>query len=228
MEVNFTGEITGLENGIAEIKKALNLENLTGKINITVSHMDNGLNVSGDNGSYFIEYAKKADFFRALSLLAANMRQGVTKIGITERIKIEDCGVMFDCSRNAVPRVETLEDIFRKMACMGINTFMLYTEDMYEIDESPYFGYMRGRYSKTELKELDKYAADLGIELIPCIQTLGHLASALKWQYADGIKDRPDILLAGEPKTYEFIEAMLKTCRECFSTDRIHIGMDEA
>ena len=105
---------------------------------------------------------------------------------------------------------------------------MLYTEDTYEVPEYPYFGYMRGRYSQSQLQELDAYAKGYGIELIPCMQTLAHLAPTLRWECFDEIKDTNDILLCGEEKTYEFIEAMIRACRNSFSTDRIHIGMDEA
>ena len=65
-----------------------------------------------------------------------------------------------------------------------------------------------------------------GIELVPCIQTLAHLATTLRWGYADGMKDTGDILLIDEEKTYEFIEEMIKTSRECYKTDKIHNGMD--
>ena len=37
---------------------------------------------------------------------------------------------------------------------MGLNSMMLYTEDTYTVDNYPYFGYLRGRYSKEELKEI--------------------------------------------------------------------------
>lgn len=138
-------------------------------------------------------------------------------------------GVMFDCSRNAVLTVESVKkyaDIIRKM---GYNTLMLYTEDTYEVDNQPYFGLMRGRYSKAELKELDSYCESIGLELIPCIQTLAHLNCIFKWydQY-DDIKDCDDILLAEEEKTYALIEDMLSTLSQCFKTRKIHIGMDEA
>ena len=36
------------------------------------------------------------------------------------------------------------------MACFGLNTLLLYIEDMYEVKEFPKFGYMRGRYSTEE------------------------------------------------------------------------------
>ena len=104
-------------------------------------------------------------------------------------------GVMFDCSRNAVMKVETVKryaDILKKM---GYNTIMLYTEDTYEVDDQPLFGYMRGRYTKEEMKEIDDYCYNLGIEVVPCIQTLAHLNCIFKWycEY-DEIKDCDDIL----------------------------------
>ena len=73
-----------------------------------------------------------------------------------------------------------------------------------------------------------KHAEDLGVELVPCIQTLAHLAKALRWPAFGHIKDTADILLIDEPKTYEFIEKMIAAMRECFTTNKIHIGMDEA
>ncbi|MBQ7822326.1 MAG: beta-N-acetylhexosaminidase [Clostridia bacterium] len=138
-------------------------------------------------------------------------------------------GVMLDNSRNAVMKPDTIKrfaDIIKKMA---YNTIMLYIEDTYEIDGHPYFGCFRGRYSKDELKEIDRYCSSIGIELVPCIQTLAHVNSMFKWknEYAD-IYDCDDILLVDEAKTYELIEAMVSSVAECFSTRKIHIGMDEA
>ena len=114
------------------------------------------------------------------------------------------------------------------MALMGLDTLMLYTEDTYEVPEYPYFGYMRGRYSQAEIREMDEYAAQFGIELIPCIQTLGHLERIFRWPCFSEINDCTNILLCDEEKTYDFIEAMIRACRNSFRTNRIHIGMDEA
>ena len=80
---------------------------------------------------------------------------------------------------------------------MGYNTLMLYTEDTYEVNNQPYFGYLRGRYTKKEMKELDAYCNEIGIELIPCIQTLAHLNAIFKWQEYIEIRDCDDILLCG-------------------------------
>lgn len=67
-------------------------------------------------------------------------------------------GTMLDCSRNAVPNLHTLKKWVDLTASLGYNTLLLYTEDTYEVPDEPYFGYMRGRYSQAELRELDAYA----------------------------------------------------------------------
>ena len=65
---------------------------------------------------------------------------------------------------------------------MGYNALMLYTEDTFEANNEPFFGHFRGRYSKEELKEINRYCLEKNIELIPCIQTLAHLNAIFKWQ----------------------------------------------
>ena len=90
---------------------------------------------------------------------------------------------MIDCSRNAVMTVTALKKFLPILKDMGYNAVMLYTEDTYEIKEYPYMGYLRGRYSCDELREIDLFAESIGMELIPCIQVLGHLELALKWTF---------------------------------------------
>ena len=91
-------------------------------------------------------------------------------------------GVMLDCTRNAVMTVEALKEYMLLLKKMGYNHVQLYTEDTYEVDGEELFGYNRGRYSQKELKELDDFAYSIGIELVPCIQTLAHLTATLRWK----------------------------------------------
>ncbi len=142
--------------------------------------------------------------------------------------KIKEIGVMIDCSRDAIYPVPVLKDYFEIISKMGFNSVQLYMEDVFEVEGEPFFGYMRGRYSKEELKEIDRIATSLGIELIPCVQTLAHLGGITRWQaYAD-IVDTGDILLADEEGTYALVEKIFATLSECFTSRRINIGMDEA
>ncbi len=135
-------------------------------------------------------------------------------------------GVMIDMSRNAVMSMDGLKRFLPLLKKMGYNCLMLYTEDTYEIEDEPYFGYMRGRYSKTELKEINALAQSLGMTVIPCMQTLAHMHAALRWGKIP--VDCNDIMLTDDERTYELIDRMFATFAECFSSRRIHIGMDEA
>jgi len=135
-------------------------------------------------------------------------------------------GVMVDCSRNAVMTVEALKKFMTVLAKMGYNQVQLYMEDTYEVENQPHFGYLRGRYSCEELKELDDFADSLGVELVPNIQTLAHMNAYVRWDKK--MFDVDDILLVGDEKVYTLIEDMFRTLRGCFRTNKIHIGMDEA
>ena len=142
------------------------------------------------------------------------------------RYKFENFGVMIDCSRNAVMSLDGLKRYLPLLKKMGYNCVMLYTEDTYEVDGEPYFGYMRGRYSKEEMKEIDAFAASLGITMIPCIQTLAHLDATIRWKQFP--VDSGNILLADDERCYELIDHMFSTLSECFASRKIHVGMDEA
>ncbi len=138
-------------------------------------------------------------------------------------------GVMIDCSRNAVMKVPAVKEYVDILAGMGYDTLMLYTEDTYEVNDEPYFGYLRGRYSKDELKELDAYCASKGVELIPCIQTLAHLDAIFRpSRIYYGMRDIDNIALIDNERTYELVDRMFSTLSECFTTKKVHIGMDEA
>ena len=134
-------------------------------------------------------------------------------------------GVMIDMSRNSVMNLPALKSFMKTIKKIGYNCVFLYTEDTYEIDE-PYFGYLRGRYSKEEMKEIDAFAESIGIEVIPCIQTLAHLNAFIRWGKTP--IDCNDILRTDDERTYALIDKMLASLSECFKSRRIHIGMDEA
>lgn len=180
----------------------------------------------GEDGVH-IYFHKKCQLFRALGLLIGQLRNGDVQ-NICEVPSHDLLAPMIDCSRNAVMLPEKIKEFIKYIAVMGYDSLLLYTEDTYEVKEYPYFGYMRGRYTSEELRDIDRYAARFGVEMIPCIQTLGHLNTMLRWAAFGEIRDTEHILLADEPKTYEFIETAIKTLSGIFTSRRIHIGMDES
>ena len=137
-------------------------------------------------------------------------------------------GVMLDMSRNAVMKPEEVKKFVVVLKSLGYNMIQLYTEDTYEVENEPYFGYLRGRYSATELQDIVSYCNAIGVEVIPCVQTLAHLNQIFRWGAYAPINDTADILLVEEDRTYELIENMFKSLRKSFTTEYVHIGMDEA
>lgn len=137
-------------------------------------------------------------------------------------------GALLDCSRGAVLKVDTVKKWIDVLQKIGYNTLELYTEDTLEVEGEPYFGYLRGRYTDAEIREIDAYAAAHGIELIPCIQTLAHLTNPVKLPRFADITDINDILLIDEEKTYQFIDRVFASLAKNFTSRNVHIGMDEA
>ncbi len=179
------------------------------------------------NGQGTIEYITESSFFRMMTLFIKNYLKG-NDFYITEDIKIEKCGPMLDMSRNAVLKVDKIKDYIDYCAMMGINQFTLYLEDIFELEGYPYFGYLRGRYTKEELKEIDDYAYSYGIEVVANVQTLAHLERYLHWDESAPVRDTFTCLLAESEDTYKFIDKIFETISTTLRSKYILIGMDEA
>lgn len=226
MKLHLTGDLSLITDGLQFVIGDIDVEISSDGYPVHVRQQHGPIRVVNRKGQGEIYFEKTIHFYRALGVWLESF-QKQTDFEVIEEPQFNMSGVMLDASRNAVPTVAEVEKLLRKMAIMGLDTLMLYTEDTYEVKEHPYFGYMRGRYTFDELQECDRYAEKLGIEMIPCMQALGHLREALKWNYAAKFRDTDDILLVDEPETYAFLENCIKAASEPFRTKRIHIGMDE-
>lgn len=171
-----------------------------------------------------IYYKKGYEFFYGLKkfLSSPDVKSADIKCSFSE------LGVMLDCSRNAVRTVKTVKTFIDYLAFMGYNQLQLYTEDTYEIEGEPYFGYQRGRYTADEIREIDEYAKGYDIELVPNVQTLGHLNQIFRWKRFKEINDIDSVLLIGDERTYDFIDRMFASLAKTFTSRKLHIGLDEA
>ena len=137
-------------------------------------------------------------------------------------------GALICCASNGVMKVERVKDLVDNLSKMGYNLLELCIDDMYKIESEPYFGYLRGGYSKAEIQEMDAYAKSKGIELVPAIQTLAHLTNLVKIPHYADIVDIDNILLVDEPKTYDLIDKMFASIADSFTSRKVNIGFDEA
>lgn len=197
---------------------------------IEISYEDyNGVKVAYDGKKAVIGYNSKSNLARGFFLLAMNLSKADAPFEICQERRFKTMGVSLDVSRGGVPKIEALKKFVAKIAALGYNFLKLYMEDIFKMEKYPRFGYMRGRYSAEELRELDDYAYSLGVEIVPAIQTLSHMEQYFQWDEAAPLSNgtRGTFLVESET-TYEFIEDMIKTLRGIFRTNRIVPSMDEA
>ncbi len=86
-------------------------------------------------------------------------------------MQYKNFGALICCASNGIMKVERVKDLVDNLSKMGYNLLELCIDDMYKIESEPYFGYLRGGYTKAEIREVDEYAKSKGVELVPAIQT---------------------------------------------------------
>ena len=187
-----------------------------------------GLTVQVEDGRADIQAESLAALARGFFRMAQELDEDKEAFSFHEEKQFDTCGAFLDFSRNGVMTVDACKKYINYLAALGMNLLVVYTEDTFEVPEYRYMGYLRGKLTQAEWREIDDYAALMGIELVPCIQTLGHLGNFLQWPEHAPLKDRPEVLLCDDEKVDAFLEAEIRAMRQSVRGKRLHIGMDEA
>lgn len=225
MKLNFLNLPMELKEGIQRLGTILDYDISPAGVELSVSK-SNVISAKLENGKGVITYKEKNHFFRALGLFVEHARKE-TSFYVEEVPPFDTVGVML-FSTSTIYNVSTIKRHLDYLAVMGYNLVMMYTENSFEVETRPYFGYMSGHYTFDELKECDDYAYEYGIEMIPCIQTFGHMQRYLKWPQVNSVKDTDAVLLADSEETYQFLDEVIKAASAPYRSNRIHLGMDEA
>ena len=91
---------------------------------------------------------------RGFFLAARAVKENTLPLNVKQERHFHSVGAMVDMSRGAVMTVGAVKRYINELSALGMNFLMLYTEDTYEVPEYPYFGYLRGRYTQDELREI--------------------------------------------------------------------------
>ncbi len=125
-------------------------------------------------------------------------------------------------------RIEEMKKFVDVLSTLGFTGIFLDLTSCYRPEGEPYFAYPKGIYTKEFVRELDEYCKSKNIELKPDFQVLGHLSMIGKYKAYNDFMETPEALLVDDERTYELIDKMFKTMREMFSTNKVHLGLDEA
>ncbi|MBP3580037.1 MAG: beta-N-acetylhexosaminidase [Clostridia bacterium] len=228
MKAVFTNIDKRYEVGMSDFMKRHSILNEQGGVEITIlPSEDNNIKITKNANKVCFYVTKEYQIFRCLTHLKE--RVGEDSFVYEEKSYFETCGTMFDVSQaSSLMTVDSVKKMLLYLVGMGYNMMMLYCEDCYELEGEPYWGNMRPRYSQSDFREIDDYAYGLGVELVPCVQTLGHLTDAIKKPIYAEISDTSSVLEVGNEKVYELIEKIISQFSKNFRSRRIHVGLDEA
>ena len=196
-------------------------------LKVTCQTGEAGIAITRIGQQVTLTYGSQVDLMRGAALFAGKIKQG-GDFTIEQRPQFKVMAAMLDVARNGVPTVDMVKMMIRRLASMGYNELWLYLEDLFEIPEEPYFGRQRGRYSQADLHDIALYGDQFGVTVVPAVQTLAHMHNALKWDAHHAVRDTDDTLLVGAPATKAFLTNLLRAASAPFTTNKIHVGMDEA
>ncbi|XP_057570938.1 hexosaminidase D isoform X2 [Hippopotamus amphibius kiboko] len=133
--------------------------------------------------------------------------------------------------KGAPPRVCYLSEIFPLFRALGANGLLIEYEDMF-----PYEGHLRllrakHAYSPSEIKEILHLATLNELEVIPLVQTFGHMEFVLKHEALAHLREValfPNTLNPHKAESLALVRAMIDQVMELHPGSRwLHIGCDE-
>lgn len=170
--------------------------------------------------------------FIAAALAAASVRAGDCKI-VT--------GYQLDISRYKVPTMQTLYRIVDFIARLGYTQFQLYTEHTFAYKGHEEVWCEASPMTPEEVRALDDYCSQRGIELVPNQNSFGHLENWLRHPGYNHLAEAPKggttmgsytlkypmCLCPTDPRSVTFIAGLYDQLLPCFRSRKINVGGDE-
>ncbi|RVE59273.1 hypothetical protein OJAV_G00187010 [Oryzias javanicus] len=135
--------------------------------------------------------------------------------------------------KGAPPRMEYLQKLIQVFSRLGVQGLLVEYEDMF-----PYGGALQllqataqPAYSREEVLVLQDWAGSAGLEVIPLVQTFGHMEFVLKHPRMLRLREVPHCLGTLNPHQEEAVQVVLEMLRQVVElhpgVKTLHIGADE-
>jgi hypothetical protein len=180
---------------------------------------------------------------QTLAQIEAGHPAGVERLpgGVVEdRPDVLHRGFMLDVSRDRVPTMETLAWLVERLATCRITELQLYTEHTFAYREHEVVWRDASPLTHDEVRTLDVWCADAGIELVANQNCFGHFE---RWLAHDEHHDRAECpdgwtfpvlggrrepsTLAPTPENAAFVVDLVEELTACTTSRRVNIGCDE-
>ena len=153
-------------------------------------------------------------------------------------------GYQLDVSRCKVPTMRTLHRMIDLLATLGYNQFQLYTEHTFAYSQHETVWREASPMTPSEIRELDAYCAERGIELVPNQNSFGHLehwlrhpgyndlaempaGGAVYKRWGDYVSKFPMALCPTDSRSVDFLAGLYDELFPCFRSKYVNVGCDE-
>ncbi|XP_041829252.1 hexosaminidase D [Melanotaenia boesemani] len=135
--------------------------------------------------------------------------------------------------KGAPPRVEYLHKLIELFSQLGVDGLLMEYEDMF-----PYKGELQllqateqPAYSREEVLSMQEFARSKGMEVIPLVQTFGHMEFVLKHRLMWHLREVPQCVGTLNPHKEEGVKLVMEMLRQIMELhpglQTLHIGADE-
>jgi len=165
----------------------------------------------------------------SLSQLWPRRSRSVAACEIEDAPDLKKRGLLLDISRGKVPTLATLKGVVDFMVGLKLNLLMLYTEHVFQFRRHPLIGKDASPMSAWELRELDEYARKRHVELVPTLQSLGHMHQILKYRRYQKLaeSERRWSVSPALEATYELLDDLYAEYLGNFSSPWLNANCDE-
>ncbi|MBN2151199.1 MAG: family 20 glycosylhydrolase [Candidatus Lokiarchaeota archaeon] len=176
-----------------------------------------------------------AGLFYGVQLLYQLLVEDGTRL-LVPRVRVEDHpkmavrGLSQDISRGQSPSVEAVKRHIKAMSRFRLNMYQFYIEDMFAFTKYPQIGAGRGPLTAAAVKEIDEFARQYHVEIVPIFQNLSHMENMLLDPEIKELGEYPGAgsLDLSNPKIYDFLRDLFAEIAPAFSSKRFHVGCDES
>lgn len=200
------------------------------------------LEVLSDEIKIFASSIKGAKIaFQTLRQVIANgAQEGVPCVKISDEPRIKIRGFMLDISRCKVPTMQTLAYLVDMLALFKYNRLELYTEHTFAFKNHELVWGDASPMTPQQYKMLDALCKRAGIELVPNMNSLGHMDRWLRYPEYQSLAEskapfidtlgtlRPyPTTLYPDKKSLDFIASLYDDFLPNFTSDNFNVGCDE-
>ncbi len=192
-------------------------------------------------GPMRLEAADDAGFFYGMQTVCQLLREPARTpcCRIEDEPSLSERGYMLDISRCKVPTMETARALVRSLAALRYNSLQLYMEHTFAFSAHERVWADSSPFTSEEIMELDAYCREYFIELVPNLNSFGHLNRWLRHpEYRPLAECDPPYLfpvtqtlmqgvLQPSEESLAFVDSLYRELLPNFTSRKLNIGCDE-